>query len=507
MNTSTIPLKLHVSGAKGDFCAGILIGEINITRTKRVLGIGNMFVSLLAYFSMNEGSRFGHHQPAHQRNERQTEQVAQPKPWESHERDVFEALLVKHAERLNEGHNGIIFGLRVHELEDEEYRLLQGRGILGQEEDPERVMKILKMGSPQSMQKEYTLAQKAHRVITEKRKQDAAAYADVPAPRYFDVFPASPAFRREFLDANAISVSEEGLELMVMDRVDGVDMDTLLLSEFLERNPNSPVRGNREKISHFSYADLEDLAARSLGYRLDLRGRRGDWDQKTWTVYTRFRGELEQFLRQDGFRIDNRILDSIERSAKAVHQDAGVIWGDGNWRNIMLEGSHEDANDGKSWLIDFGGSEDEDLAERPDELKRQAIEAIRKLKALFGNEVTTREQRQDKATAAEVRERTRVTRGGRAVERLVGPLESKLDAQDILPFMTVMQQLNRGLDWVEFLSPVLYRLASRDAASRERVAASIRAWLQDPENTQVALNARVQSELTRVYRLIQEMGA
>ncbi|MFH1078151.1 MAG: hypothetical protein V1745_02625 [Patescibacteria group bacterium] len=198
------------------------------------------------------------------------------------------------------------------------------------------------------------------------------------------------------------------------------------------------------------------------------------------------------------------LLDAVERSVDVIHGESGVIWGDGNLRNIMLEvphGGQTARKKGKAWIIDFGGSTDIESAEDPKTQRANALLAIRRLKAQFGSRSTR--QRDSERPGMKESDRNRLTKGGRAVEAYAKTLIADVDANEILPLHLVVHRLQRSFDWVDLVGPVLYRVAASDPTRRRKITESLTSWTVD-ENARVQMrDARLHADVLKLISLLE----
>ncbi|MBI5654579.1 hypothetical protein HZC53_02940 [Candidatus Uhrbacteria bacterium] len=417
-----------------------------------------------------------------------SEEDIQEKPLsrETVERLILEVLLIQHADRINEGNNGIIFSLRINELSKEALDVLIKLGILSPEEDVDRVVKLLKIGSPGKLKKEYDLCAKACSTVKRKVAEDPSAFADIPQPRYYDSLKITPFFQQTFMTQHDVQLSGGEIEIMVMDKVEGTDVDTLLLREFLRRNPNSPFLKQPKKVDVLSFEDLEGTAMSSLGFKRLTGKRRSQWSDDDWKEYVRFRKDMEGFLHNTDFRIDMSLFDAVERSIHAIYDEAGVAWGDGNLRNIMLEGPHGldegGSLKGKAWLIDFGGAEFGPQAADPAKMRQQVLAAVGRLKNLFGLERRRPAAQEDLAKKITAERKARYVKADKLTVRLADQFTSDLKSRDSLPLNLVVHRvITSGRQHYEAIDRVLHHLAQSDPAAKQKVIASLLSWLTDKE--------------------------
>ncbi|MFH1078152.1 MAG: hypothetical protein V1745_02630 [Patescibacteria group bacterium] len=191
-------------------------------------------------------------------------EAGERKGQEQIDRVALEALMTRFAERVNEGNNGVIFALPIERLNDAAKRVLARLRIYDPEKEVEQVVKLLKVGTPGMLEKEYALLRKSYDAVHPKHVANPDGYADIPMPRYYATHDVNASFKDKFLDLNEIQVPDQSVEIMVMDRIDGTDVDTIMLREFHALNENSPLHASATALEGHPHGQIEELAARTL---------------------------------------------------------------------------------------------------------------------------------------------------------------------------------------------------------------------------------------------------
>lgn len=408
-------------------------------------------------------------------------------PREAVERLILEVLLIQHADRINEGNNGIIFSLRLSDLNKEALGILTRLGVISPEEDVSRVVKLLKIGSPGKLKKEYDLSAKACATIKPKIAGKPHEFADIPQPRYYDTLKVTPFFQESFQTQHDIQVAGGEIEIMVMDRVEGTDVDTILLREFLRRNPNSPLLKQPKRIDTLSFEDLEGVSMSCLGFKKLTGKKRSQWSDADWLEYMRFRKEMEEYLHKSDFRIDMSLLDGVERTIHTLYDEAGVAWGDGNLRNIMLEGAYDpvsgEAGEARSWVIDFGGAEFGNEADDPAKMRQVVLATVERLKRLFGQERRKPADKEAVAKSIAVEQKLRYSKADKMTDRLADRLEADVASNQVLPLAIVVHRITSvGRQGFDSIDKVLNALAQRDPAKKAKITSSILSWFTNKQD-------------------------
>lgn len=298
------------------------------------------------------------------------------------EEKVFSELLLKHAQKLNEGNNGVIFELQSEGMRPEVASFLEKAGVMGGR--PERgVAKLLKVGEPGKLQREFALQKQAHDLIRPLVISEMGMYADIPSPRYYGRLKMSSAID-QFVQSHDMRVQSPELELVVMDRIEGTDLDTIMMREFLLMNPASDFYEKPEAIEGWSYNDLTEEAAMVVGVSLDMEKPMAQFTQQEWQQYARFREMRDRKLDRLGFRMDARLIQAVMSSADVIDVNKNILWGDGNLRNVMIEGDYRPRTAGKAWMIDFGGSKTSDEVQGISKYKQNSTAGLQKVNARFG---------------------------------------------------------------------------------------------------------------------------
>lgn len=305
-----------------------------------------------------------------------------PERMEPTEEKVFSELLLKHAQKMNEGNNGVIFELQQDGMRPEVQQFLEKAGVMnvGSERS---VAKLLKLSEPGKLQREFGLQKAAHDLVHPLAVSEMGMYADIPNPRYYGRLKMSSAID-QFVQSHDLRVQTPELELVVMDRVEGTDLDTIMMREFLLMNPASDFFEKPEAIEGWSYNDLTEEAAMVVGLSLDMEKPMSKFTQQEWQQYSRFREMRDRKLDRLGFRLDARLIQAVMSSADVIDVNKNILWGDGNLRNVMIEGDYRPHAGGKAWMIDFGGSKTSDEVEAVSKYKQNSTAGLQKVNARFG---------------------------------------------------------------------------------------------------------------------------
>jgi len=280
-------------------------------------------------------------------------------------------------------------GFNIDKIPSDLKKIMIESHMLSEEKEDDAVVKLLKLSEPGKLQLEYELQKKAFEIVENGMRNEPQAYAAIPRPRAFRVLNVSGTLQN-FMKDNEITLKEGRLELMLMDCVKGEDLDTIMMREYLLRHPASPFHDKPEMMEGWSFFELREEAAEIGGFRIDFEKGERNFNNQEWRDYTRFRTTRDADLYRLGFRIESRLIDSVLHASDQIYSQADIVWGDGNLRNVMLEGSYAPSERrgeplrGKAWMIDFGSARDVEALKQPAKAKQDATKTIEKTNARFG---------------------------------------------------------------------------------------------------------------------------
>jgi hypothetical protein len=408
----------------------------------------------------------------------------------------LEAILMKYTEKINEGNNGVIFQIKVEELDDDARAFLLEEGIIVEGES-RQVVKLLKLSEPGKLQREYRALKKARDVVHPAHMNDPVGFADIPAPTSFRELPISGELR-EWLARKDVRTDRDSVELMVMDRVEGVDIDTCILRHFLINSPRSRCR-KADLVNVCDFNELEQHASVSLGFHFDFEKPRRQWASEDWRHYAQFREVLEADTAKLGFRIDARTIAAIENAMDLLYEKGGMLWGDGNLRNMML-GETTGVGQGragslpKAWLIDFGSAVPVASLSDPEAQRAEAMRVIERLKRVF-----MEEHRPLRVAEGAKKPVTQTTFSGEQIAQFSDRLQQRFDQNPNPPFFMITLDIN-GMNgiWHDRLIVGLVDLVSKHPEYRESVRTSILSWFKDAAAQRYLQQSRVRSDLQRL---------
>lgn len=267
--------------------------------------------------------------------------------------DAFIEQIIQGAEKINEGNNGVILSIDSSKLPEEFIEILTKRGL----EFPsnEQVIKILKIYREGYGRKEFETQRRAHEIISSSDQTDIAG---VPKPLLFHELGITETRTRESLKRMGLTAIGDRVDLILMDRIEGDDLATILYREVIERHPKS--RHLRGQSGTLSLEDLGGEIARILNFRI-AGGKSQDESEREFErmkVSNQNADRLFTFLRKNGFRLNPKITMQITNALDAFHT-SGLAFRDGHERNIMICGEDPSAtaeNPPRAFIVDFGNA-------------------------------------------------------------------------------------------------------------------------------------------------------
>lgn len=263
----------------------------------------------------------------------------------------LEECLERFGHRINEGNNGVIFGLDLKEAPRQTTEALDALGVDSRKEQAVKILKIYQAGAGQH---EYEMQQAAYEAVTSAENKDLAQIPQ--AHLYRDLELTSET--QEYLSQRAPRAAlGKRVEMIVMDLVPGADLATILYREALQR------------LLPEVYPTIDDLrnmdwseALSQIAGRLDFRdpGKKGTTEAEQafeqGKVAMDNANKLLTHLKKSGFVLHPGILSKIKNTVDLLH-NSGLAHRDLHERNIMISGDYEYAPDKPApdvYLIDFG---------------------------------------------------------------------------------------------------------------------------------------------------------
>lgn len=261
---------------------------------------------------------------------------------------ILKLLLLKNAQKLNEGTKAVIFTVDFSPAPPEVLEALQEEGV---EVRGKQVLKVLKFGYAEDVSREFEMQRKAHEIL---RRLDPQVHAHVPRPIAYRTLPAD-AVLQERLAAAGVPAGRPEIDVLIMDKVEGKDLATLMYEAVVKKHPRSVHLAHMA--DRLTFEQLEQEVAQALGFRVP--GRKGKTEEERRmeeALVERGNRELVYaYLKRVGFRIHPAVEEQVRRSMEALHAE-GVLHGDAHHRNIMVSGDPEGRSGEapRTYLVDFG---------------------------------------------------------------------------------------------------------------------------------------------------------
>ena len=386
----------------------------------------------------------------------------------------FRDLVLRRANKLNEGNNGMICSLDLSTSSQEEVQACEELGILDPGK-PDGAVKLLKIYSGGAAMREFRTQEHAWKSVQKARERGQEDLASVPKVRVFTTFDVNPEVREMFARRFGFKAPSESIEAFVMDKVRGKDIATIMFEEVLLRHRDSNYR-NRETIEAMDFSELAQHAYNVLGLVSRFKGDfGGELSAETRSLQNKQAQKVYDFLGDSGLRIHPPLLQAMRNTIGVFHKE-GLIWRDGHQRNFMIAGEYDadkiakGAAPGEPYVIDFGGSEV--LSHAPDSGEaREDFVAIDKLTDVFVKGRTTR-------SIAEAGEQSKANAWQRKSERMakhpvLGPKLAKLETEwksGFVDMKKVFQTFGRPGDATEDVLPALIQLMERSGMASEAIS-------------------------------------
>lgn len=287
----------------------------------------------------------------------------------------IEYILLEHAKKIGEGHNGVVFKLNLQDVPANVLKELRENGIdLGSE----RAIKILKVYEPGAGEHEFQMQQQAFE-IAEKHKDDPK-FAKVPKP-YFCMGMNVADETRDHLTRSSEVKLRNDIEMIAMDLIPGEDFSRIISQALIRQFPDDPPEDYRPKPNELpeytllpkAQLDLQktNVLLKEVGILLGFykgatsKTKRNHPTEQAANVEAAFNANYDRLFRylqnNSDFRVHPIVIEQIENLVREFHRN-GLVWRDGHLRNFMVVGDISAPEDTpadqlpKVYLIDYGNS-------------------------------------------------------------------------------------------------------------------------------------------------------
>ncbi|MFO0704760.1 MAG: phosphotransferase [Candidatus Andersenbacteria bacterium] len=254
----------------------------------------------------------------------------------------LEEVLLHGVEKINEGHNGVIFRADIGKFPPELVEKLKETGI---ELDETPAIKILKVYEASVGKKEFEAQSAAYQSIAEAQKS-SATIAGIPRPiLYRELSNLSPEMQQQ-LSTYGVK-NQEKIALLVMELMPGEDLATRMYREVLKRHPQASKVFT--DIEHMRVDELFDAVQNTL--KLSAVPAGGDIEKRT-AIIRHNSSEIYGFLARNNFKLDATVYEQTKNAFTQLHR-SGIAHRDAHERNIMV---HEENQQLRTTIIDFGSA-------------------------------------------------------------------------------------------------------------------------------------------------------
>ena len=287
----------------------------------------------------------------------------------------------------NEGSEALIYKVDAHGIPQEFRDALQKKGTTFDGGD--MAVKMLKLYSPPAGIREYRIHQRAYRLVEAAMREHPGKYAAVPKPTLFRELTISDETARK-LKGDGAQISNDRVEVLMMDYVHGQDVATVFYTWILEHH-----RGALKLDEGSSFADIRDAVAIALDFERPggKSFREAERIAEERAVNNDNQKRVYDFLVKHGFKMSTDLALQVRNTVELLHAN-GIYHRDLHERNLMV--TDFGLPDQQGYIIDFGRSGmDSSDGENPVD----DFEVIRKLDSL--NETGDDKQQKEDAELSE----------------------------------------------------------------------------------------------------------
>jgi sulfite reductase beta subunit-like hemoprotein len=258
---------------------------------------------------------------------------------------VVEQLLL-HAEKVNEGNNGVIFRLKLEGLDNATRNLIAAE--LPDLLENEQAIKLLKIYRPGLAEREYNLQQQAYDIVTNSSQEKLAR---VPTPYgHYDLEVNDGT--KNLVDKLGLEKLKDRVEVFFMEFVPGKDLATVLYEEIITRHPAA-----QKNLIGSRFEDMQAEVIRVLNF--SAPGGKGATQEERDFEMTKVMKEnaekIYDFLKKQNFVLHPDIAQQVENTIKEFRKNEFELR-DCHERNIMIVGNHDakQGESGQAYIIDYG---------------------------------------------------------------------------------------------------------------------------------------------------------
>ena len=266
--------------------------------------------------------------------------------------------IISRSELINSGNNGLIYKINLEIMDEEARKNGKLMERIGRDKNDlsksDKVIKILKIYKKGQGLHEYEMQKKAYDAVSSAPNKKELAR--IPRPISFKELNISDQ-TQEDLNKKGASLSDDKMEIIVMDFVPGTDLATIIYQWVIDNHSNQQLNPG----SHQSIEEMQQTVAMLLGFeRPGGKGANdGDRNLEERKVYGSNADKLYGFLKKSGFKINPAVTDQVKNTLDLLHRN-GIYHNDPHERNIVISNPY-------AYLIDFGSAASEKIDGRVDD--------------------------------------------------------------------------------------------------------------------------------------------
>ncbi len=283
---------------------------------------------------------------------------------------VIENILAKNAEKINEGNNGIIFLINLHEVDKRflDYLKTITSSKMEQTENSHEqlAIKMMKVYTGGQGKQEFLFQKKAWEIIQKKKKKEPnLPLAQVPLPYFYRNLDISQnTTLKNKLKVNHVKIYNQQIEVILMNFVPGKDLATFLYQQVLKYHPETKylTQNNNTALDEMNIEQLGQEVARALKFSYPPASD-AFVDDRIIKVFNNNKELLINFLKKqhkNGFELPKHIIAKIKNTIDLFHQN-GFEHNDLHERNVLISEKNE------IYIIDFGAASSQ--ADKKNELQ------------------------------------------------------------------------------------------------------------------------------------------
>ena len=235
-------------------------------------------------------------------------------------------LIFRHSDKINEGNNGVILKLDLSNTEHKEIVMK----VMPEFDQDDLVAKMLKLYKPGQGGMEVKMQAEAFRIIEEIRDNESEIkYAKIPQVYLDETINVEDGYFKQRLKEMDIEInSENKVEVVLMDYINGIDLATYLDRLIITNHPNLiHLREHLKPGERWNFEEMHQQVAQAL--KFEVPGRKS-WKEENrffeeQKVFNENRKKIIDYLKDNNVVIDKRILNSVRNTIQFLHKKIFIM--------------------------------------------------------------------------------------------------------------------------------------------------------------------------------------